>query len=98
MGKIVQNFIDNSQAKIGKNQEVVEILREEMKKYRPSDAIVFRRGCGKTMHMNYAPLCYFVYAAYCDWLEDYDIKVPIEIARQQIADCIEKCWNALFQE
>ena len=32
MGKIVQNFIDNSQAKIGKNQEVVEILREEMKK------------------------------------------------------------------
>ena len=98
MGKIVQNFIDNSQAKIGKNQEVVEILREEMKQYRPSDAIVFGRGCGKTMHRNYTLLCYFVYAAYCDWLEDYDIKVPIEIARQQIADCIEKCWDALFQE
>ena len=98
MGKIVQNFIDNSPAKIGKNQEVVEILREEMKKYRPSDAIVFGRGCGKTMDRNYTLLCYFVYATYCIWLEDCDIEVSIETARQQIADCIEKCWNALFQE
>lgn len=94
----MQNFIDNSPAKIGKNQEVVEILREEMKKYRPSDAIVFGRGCGKTMHRNYELLRYFVYVSYCNWLEDCDIEVSIETARQLIADCIEKCWDALFQE
>lgn len=94
----MQNFIDNSPVKIDKNQEVVKILREEMKKYRPSDAIVFGRGCGKTMHRNYELLCYFVYVTYCNWLVGCDFEVSIETARQQIADCIEKCWNALFQE
>lgn len=98
MGKIVQNFIDYFNRKIGKNRKVVKILRRDMKKLLPCGYWITARGISKPYQYMSRILLHSIYAEYCDYYSKCDESITIEEARKQINDSFSECWDALFQE